>query len=319
MADIELEDDVQEVEPIVERENLDPGRNISLEAAALQALEKEEQSEQAKSEEEPKEVSEVKEISEDAKDKEKPTKEEDDGYFADEIEAEPAEEVPEQVKDEWKNLTPLQRYLADQIQPITIEGTINGKTERLQIYAVENIPANFEFNSRADERLTLVNLDRMERKAERLEQEFNSQEQRMTEQKFKDQENADIRADIAELQREGELQTFTRGTDVDNDPKAETAREVLDYYNKENTKRLEQSNREGRLFHRLSYKDAYYLWKAQNAKVGNEQKAEDNERKEITRRAARGQRQGSSSSSTRKFNLPRNANWDQVINAAMGE
>ena len=106
---------------------------------------------------------------------------------------------------------------------------------------------------------------------------------------------------------------------MDTDPKAETARQVLDFYNKENVKRLEASQKEGRMFHHLSYEDAFHLWKAQNPEVNKEQKAEDSERKTITRRAARGQRQGATQSETRKINLPRSANWDQVINAAMGE
>lgn len=285
----------------------------SLEQVALEAYDKlEEKDEQAKSEEKPKED----EKDESAEEEAESEKESEEGYFADEVEEEPDEEVPQQVKDEWKNLSPLQQYLAENIQPLTISGTLNGKPTSLQVYAVENIPSDFEFDSRGSERQALVNLDRMERKAERLEDQFNQQQQQREAENFSEQENRDIRTDIADLQRAGELPLFTPGEDVDSDPKAETARKVLDFYNKENQERFQNSQRSGRLYNRISYKDAYYLWKAQNPEVNEEQKAEDSERKEITRRAAKAGR-GATAKEYKKLDLPMDASWDQVINAAL--
>lgn len=309
--------DVEEEQQVIEeQENINPDRNLTLEEAAMQAFDK------VPTEEEKPEVKEEVQVEEpkEEKETEEEPKEEEEGYYADELEEdEPSEEVPESVKEEWKNLTPLQRYLADNIDPLTITGNIDGKPTSLKIYAVENIPRNFEFDSKADERLALVNLDRMERKAEKLEEEFNLKQQQEAANHFSEQENIDIRRDIADLQREGELPLFTKGMNVDEDPKAEIAREVLDFYNKENQKRLEVSNSQGRLFHRLSYKDAYYLWKATNKPVDPKLQAEDKERQEITSRQAKSQRQGAPSRESRKLGLPRNANWDQIINAVLGE
>lgn len=271
-----------------------------------------------KPKEEPKEASEEKEDSP-SEDKSKEQSEE-DGYYADEgSESEPSEDVVDEVREEWKNLSPLQQYLAENIQPLTIQGTIDGKERSLQVYAVENIPDNFEFASHSAERLALVNLARMDTKATDLERQFNLNQQQTEAQRFTEQENRDIQSDIADLQRNGDIPLFTRGMDVDTDPKAETAREVLDFYNRENTARARAAQEQGRLYHHISYKDAYYLWKAQNPeKVSEEQKAEDRERRQITRRTAR-TGQGAQSREVRKTNLPRTASWDQVINAAYGE
>lgn len=263
---------------------------------------------------------------EESKEEEKPTEEQAEGYYADEGEEEELDEeeepaparVAEAIKDRWERLSPLERYLAENIQPLQITGIYKGKETTLSVYAIENIPEDFEFATRGQERVAISALNRMEIKANELTQQFNNNEQLANNEKFREQENRDIRMDIAKLQRAGEIPLGTPGKSPDDDPNLQIARDVLAYYEAENVKRLEESNKTGRLFNRLSFEDAYWLWKRENGKVSRSQQQEDKERVDITRRAARGQRQGAANKDTRRLNLPRTASWDDVINGILG-
>lgn len=305
---IEKEEDVEE--EVVEKEK-------SLYEAGLEALEKREKEEPKKEDKK----------DEPSKPEEEGTTEdkEEEGYYADESEEDeptppaPSAAAPAEVRDEWKNLSPLERYLAENLRPLTITGTRNNKEVTYQIYSVDNIPEDFEFASRSAERQTLVALDRMERKAEQLQNQFQADQNKVSSDKFQQDQARDIRTDLATLQREGEIPLGTPNVNPDDDPKLQMARDVLEFYEKENARRLEQANRGERLYHRLSYYDAYWMWKRTNHTVSEEQKKEDEERKEISRRTARGQRQGAGARTTKRLDLPSNASWDDVINAALGE
>jgi hypothetical protein len=303
-------EDIQAAEKEIEQTGAKPE---SLEQVALDALDKK-TAEGAKDEPQTQRPEKTEETA-------KAGEKEEEGYYADDVEDEEEatgrEESLSEIRKEWQNLSPLEQYLAERIPPLTIKGTVDGRKQTLQIYDVTNIPGDFEFASRSEERAALVSLGRMERKAEQLEAEFKAEEQQKQNVEFQNKERADIRADIAALQREGEIPLGTPGTDPDTDPKLQIARDVLAYYEAENAKRLEQANRAGRLFNRLSYYDAYRLWKLDNPKVSEEQQAEDKERKAVTRRAARGQRQGATQRESKRVDLPRTASLEEVAFAAL--
>jgi hypothetical protein len=93
---------------------------------------------------------------------------------------------------------------------------------------------------------------------------------------------------MSELQKEGLLPTFTKSKPIDDDPRAELARNVLELYETENTKRLQESNRTGAPFSRINYRDAFDKYEKLHPtapkvdKTAAELAKEDKERKEIS-------------------------------------
>lgn len=263
--------------------------------------------EPTKPEEKPKEEEKAPEVEE-----EKP-KEEIEGYYADEN-LDDDEEIPvtQNAQEE------LGKYILEGLQPITVIGQSNGKTVTLQVKTGDELPDDFEFNNYKSQVLFNQALAGQAVAARKLADDFLAQQQQQESLRYTQQERRDIAQDIAKLQREGELPTFTPGVAVDEDKRAEEAREVLKFYEEENRKRLEAANRGGRLFNRLSYEDAYYLRKQRLGKTSTAQASEDKERKEIVNRQSKNTTRGADvSRQPKRSNLPSTASWDQVINDAL--
>ena len=276
---------------------------------------------------EDKEEEEVKEeVKEETKEevKEELTKEEQDikeaeaeieGYYADEGIEE--EEIPEVETSAQTPQEQLAKYILDGLQPIQITGVSNGKNVNMSIRVADELPDDFQFNSVKDEARFNQAIAAQAITARNLADKYLADQQQVENQRYTAQERRDIAADIAKLQRAGELQTFTPGVNVDEDPRAETARQVMRFYEDENRRRLETANTGQRLYHPLSYEDAYYLWKQRQGTVNSEQKQEDAERKEITQRSSKAGRGASVEGGQKRTGLPSTASWDQVINEAL--
>ena len=312
--------EISEEEPVLETK---PERLQDLNFdELLEKHDKEEVKEEVKEDEsaESSESTEEKEESaeDDTKESEKQDEEEVEGYYADEA-LEEEEEQPD-LPDGTKPKTPqeqLAAYVYDELQPITVVGTSGGKTVRLTVKMAEELPDDFEFNSAKDQASFNQATAAQAISARNLADTYLNTQQQQEAQAFTARERRDIANDIAKLQREGLIPTFTPGMSVDEDPRAEVAREVLKFYEAEKTKRLEAANANQRLYYPPSFEDAYYLWKSRNNQTGERQKAEDKERKEIINRQPKTTRGANVSDGKKGVNLPSTASWDQVINEAL--
>lgn len=316
--DIEINDE----EPIIEaREEKLADLNLD-ELLEKHTEEKEEvkeeevKDEQAESKEASEEVSEDKDTKEEAESSEKQAEEELEGYYADEALEDEAED--EKVDEGAKNpQEALASYIYDGLQPIQVTGTSNGKTVNLSVKIAEELPDDFTFNSVKEEARFNQALAGQAITARNMADKYLAEQQQQEAMAFTARERRDIATDIAKLQREGLIPTFTPGKSVDEDPRAEVAREVLKFYEAEKAKRLEAANRNERLYYPPSFEDAYYLWKSKNNQTGEKQKAEDKERKEIISRQPKTNRGADASDGRKGVGLPSTASWDQVINEAL--
>lgn len=314
--DIEISD-----EPAVEEVREQSMKDIDLDAL-LEKHSEDEVKEEVKEDESAKSGKEPAEKEEDdkgeSKESEKEDEEEIEGYFADEAIEEEEEQPP--LPDGTKPKTPqeeLAAYVYDGLQPITVVGTSGGKTVRMTVKVAEELPDDFEFGSVKDQASFNQSLAAQAISAKNLADSYLNTQQQQEAQAYTAKERRDIASDIAKLQREGLIPTFTPGVSVDEDPRAETAREVLKFYEAEKARRLETANSNQRLYYPLSFEDAYYLWKSRNNQTGEKQKAEDKERKEIAGRQPKPSRGANASEGKKGVGLPSTASWDQVINEAL--
>ncbi len=281
---------------------------------------KEEDKEEEEVKEEVKEEEKVDDKAKEEKDLEEAEKEI-EGYFADEgLEDEAEEEATPTLPDGQAPQTPqeqLAAYVYGNLNSINVSGLVNGKPKTISVKVAEELPDDFQFGSIKDQSIFLEAVSGNAVRAQSLAQQFLNNQQQAEGQRFSNQERRDIATDIAKLQREGEIPTFTPGVNVDEDPRAETAREVLKFLETENAKRLQAANNNERLFNRLSFEDAYYIWKSRNNKTGESQKAEDKERKEIAARQPKQGRGSNPSEQPKRVNLPSTAGWDQIINESL--
>lgn len=238
------------------------------------------------------------------------------GYYADEV----LEDEVEPTPVDPKATTPqeqLANYILDNLQPITVAGQSGGKNVQLNVKVVDQLPDDFEFHSSKDQARFHQAIASQAISARQLADRYVSDQQQAENEVFNASERREIASDIAKLQRAGELQTFTPGVNVDEDPRAAEAREVMKFYEEEKTRRLEAANKKERLYHPLSFEDAYYLRKQRLGSVNTEQKAEDAERKEIIKKQANTGRGANTHEGAKRVNLGTGASWDQVINEAL--
>lgn len=235
-----------------------------------------------------------------------------EGYYADEG----LEEVePEQLQTPQGH-TEMGQWVLDNLPGISVQGTQNGKAVTLQVKRAEDLPNDFDFISKRDEKIFDQNIADQTNRAYRLVEKYQQDQQAAQATQFSQQEDRDIQADIASLQREGQLDRFKYAPNdsrFDKDPAVQRMQEILDYYNEQNQGRWAESQRTGRLFARLSYKDAYYLYERDHPATTPEQSKEDSSRKAASRTIAKAgngteQAQG-------RPKLSRNAGIDEIIAA----
>jgi hypothetical protein len=209
----------------------------------------------------------------------------DEGYIADELEADEDEDPKDEPQPPGPGLNPELKYIVDNLPTIPIRGrtTPNGAIKTFNVKAATQLPDTFEFATPKEQALFNQALAAQENKAQQLQNEFRGKEQQRQAEQYTAQENADIREDLAALQREGMLPKFRanpndKGFDADEGVKA--AQEVLDFMNKKNSDYAQA----GRLY-RVTFRDAYEMMERQASR--NEQRGrqrqEDNERGQVNR------------------------------------
>lgn len=254
------------------------------------------------------------------------SKSEPEGYYADEglEDEEITPETPVTKPELPTNYSAEEQYIAQNIgRPINVRIKVGDQIQTVQAYSVDNLPDNFEFPSEKDRTQAQLGFDSIIRKAEQLQRDYQQNQQTTQAQQYEDRENRDIQRDIGYLQRQKDqgkdgldLFKYTPDDDrFDSDPAVKEMQEVLDYYNKENQARFENSQRNGSLYNRLSFRDAFRLYRQDNPKVGKKQEIEDKQRTDVTRTLAKGNRSQGSSSGQQRPKLRRNASIDEIARA----
>ena len=183
-----------------------------------------------------------------------------------------------------------EEYIAEKLPTIQTTIIVDGQPKVVQVKVPAQLPPNVEFASKNEELNFITSMAEQTNRAENLKNEYLNIQQQNQIAQFQQAERLEIKEDIASLQKEGLLPKFTRNVPVEEDPKAELAREVLKFYEQENDRRIDQANRLGRPFSRITYKDAFSLYRQihPEPKVeSKELKEEDEARKSKVKETAR--------------------------------
>jgi hypothetical protein len=172
-------------------------------------------------------------------------------------------------------VTPLeaktwQEYVSKGIQSLTIVGKVGDELKEFKAFTEDQLPADFQFNSDVDRLKYSRQFDRLERKAESLQQEFFQKQQQENIRQFEVQEAKDISSDLGWLQARGFVPKFQyEETDgrFNSDPAVKEANAIYDLYKKTNNEYAQKYMGTNRSF-RISYRDAadkFYATKARTA------------------------------------------------------
>lgn len=225
------------------------------------------------------------ETSEDTPEKGKETA--DDGYTIDEgEEEEEAESTPTETVT--SKLDPEQQYILDGLNPITVRGTVGNSTtiKEYQALSPEQLPSGFKFVDEREMAIAAKSFSMLESQATQLQNDFRNQQTQKNAKDFKEREDNADRADIGQLQRDGEIARFK--TDPDDpkftkDPAAVLIQEVLDFKEKQNTQYMEEYNA-GRPYKHIGFNEAFAMYRRSNPAKSSAQAKEDEERLDVAKR-----------------------------------
>jgi len=221
-----------------------------------------------------------------------PAKEPDPGYVADEVGDEDEPSGSAAKLDPKKTETPPETTLSPELQYVVDRLpvlSVRGKDRTYQVKAAGQLPEDFEFASKHEELVFNQALAAQEFKAQQLLNEFNQNKQQETFREYSEKENEDIRHDIGDLQREGELPRFQylpSDKRFNDDPAVKAVQTVMDYMQEKNDA-YAKANRP----YRITFRDAYDQLQKQIAKESPDNSAqakEDKERAEVSRRTGAG-------------------------------
>jgi hypothetical protein len=216
-----------------------------------------------------------------------------EGYTIDDEAEDEVEEVVAKTPTETQTvdrseLTTEQQYILNNISPIKVRGSIgvDGEVQEYEVLSPEQLPQGFHYVDQREMSIANKNFALLENKALELQNQFRTQETNKAAQQFRELEDNADRADINQLQKEGELPRFKAAPDskdFDKDPATVLIQEILDFKETLNNRYMEEYNA-GRPYRHLGFQEAYAMYRRQNPKVSPEQQAEDNERKGLARR-----------------------------------
>ena len=222
--------------------------------------------------------------------------ESDEGYTIDEGEEEAKGDddkgEPAKTDDASSRLSPEQKYIIDQLEPITVRGTIGSETEvkEYKVYSPEYLPQGFKFVDDRDMSAANKAFASLEQRAVQLQNEYRGQETQKAATEFKKREDLADRQDIAALQKAGEIPRFKAepdSADFEKDPGVELVQEVLDFKESQNQKYMTEYNA-GRPYKHIGFDEAWRMFQRQNPTKSNPaQKKEDDERGDIAKRTSK--------------------------------
>ncbi len=247
-------------------------------------------------EETPKEPKEGEEQEKDDKEKEpadsddeEPEEAKEDEYAIDDGEEEPEEEVPTtSTETTTKDLTAEQKYILDNLNPITVKGEVNGKVQEFKVLTPDQLPSGFKFLDDRDMALTTKAFAMLENKAVELQNDYRNQESQKAATDFKTREDNADRQDIGSLQRDGNIPKFkVKANDpaFEKDPASVLIQSVLDYKEEKNNQYTEEYNA-GRPYKHIGFQEAFYMYQREHPTDNKAQDKEDQERQEFAKRTS---------------------------------
>ncbi len=251
-----------------------------------------------------------------------PTKEkdpkDDEGYTADDLEAEEEPETPKPKKPEaneidTSGLDPEAKYIVDNLPYIVARVKDGDNVKELQIKSWTQLPDDVQFATKRDEMAFMNSLTAQENRALKLQEKFQQSQQQTQAKDFEERENTGIREDIAELQRDGDLPKFKAKIDspeFDKDPATKEVQTVMDFMNERNEQFLKEYN-QGRPFKHIGFKEAFYMYQRKNPGRSTEQEQEDKTRKEVADKFS--PNRGLSSSELKKPTIKSGVGIEQIL------
>lgn len=166
----------------------------------------------------------------------------------------------DEVEQEPVELQPREQFIYENLHAITVNGTVDGKPKELSIRLAQELPDNFEFASKREEKMFDQSLAEQAVLADRLNGKWQSDQATQQTQAQQAEQAKSIKTDIEALQKERLLPKFDK-LKADTDPKAEATREVLKFYNQ---RRDAGSN--------ITFRDAFELLEAKKIREGSKAK-----------------------------------------------
>lgn len=190
-------------------------------------------------------------------------KDNDDGYFALDEEEDNEEQPTAPVVPIPSNFSEEDKYIVDNLPLISVRVIMpDDSIKTLQVRSATELPRDMKgiATPYEDKQFDLANAAQ-ESRARELQTNYRQHQTRIQSQEYEKRENAAIREDIDELQRNGDIPTFKAkpGTKAfDDDPAAKIVQETIDFMNTRNAKYLEKSTTGGTYRH-IGFAEAYEL------------------------------------------------------------
>lgn len=220
----------------------------------------------------------------------------DEGFFADD------EDVEDTTTPELPTVPTTfnaeEKYIVDNLPLISVRVILaDDSIKTMQVRSAADLPRDMKgiATPYEDKQFDLANAAQ-ETRARELQSYYRQHQSTVQAQEFEKKENASIREDIAELQRDGEIPKFKAqpGTRAFNDdPAAKLVQETIEFMNDRNAKYLERSNKGGAYRH-IGFAEAFELM---NGKTKSDTK-NNSERKEAAKKLV--SKQGGSSNKMSK-------------------
>lgn len=180
-----------------------------------------------------------------------------------------------------------QKFIADNIgEPIIIRGVRgegdNAKQVEIKAYSPNDIPDDFKFANDRELVAAQNGFQALESKAGQLLGNYRQNQSQQAASDFEKRENEGIRADVADLQKDGKFPKFKvqpGQPGFDDDPAAKQMSEVLKIMADKNETYLKQYE-QGRPYKHIGFAEAHDIWESQNPDRQAAKKADDDQKKE---------------------------------------
>lgn len=194
-----------------------------------------------------------------------------------------------------------QKHIVDNIgEPIVIRGFRgegeNRKEVEIKAFSPQDIPADFFFANDQQRMAAQTGFYNIEQRANKLLGEFRQNQSQSAARDFEQRENEGIRADIADLQKEGRFPKFTvrpGEQGFDDSPEAKQVAEVVKIMSDRNQTYYQQYQ-QGRPYKHIGFAEAFDIWERQQSKAADTKKLDDEQKQEDEERRERGAERGAS-------------------------
>lgn len=189
------------------------------------------------------------------------------------------------------------KHITDNIgDPLVLKGMVGDKEVEIKAYTPDDIPADFKFANDAQMIAAQNGFQRLEQKAEQLLGNFRQNQSQEQARDFERRENEGIRADVADLQKEGRFPKFKvqPGADgFDDSAEAKLMQDVLNVMTEKNELYFKQYQ-QGRPYKHIGFAEAFDIFERTNPdrvaqrQADKDQEQEDKDRKKVSDKVGTG-------------------------------